>query len=104
MAKYRLKKDLPWAKAGSEWQRESRRLGAFTVIHVPSDRELEIPLGVFSEWFEEIKPEITFTKEQAEVLKNEVNRRSLTMRFGDNREEMLDSHKFIMWLKEHTEQ
>lgn len=95
MAKYRLKKDLPWAKAGSEWQRESRRLGAFTVIHVPSDRELEIPLGVFSEWFEEIKPEATFTKEQAEAVKRWWANEPYDTRYDG---------EFLEWLDKHTEQ
>lgn len=61
MKKYKLKHDLPWAKAGTEWvvTAQERSLdGGYLMRQVGNGfTDYQFPYSSFTEWFEEVKPE-----------------------------------------------
>lgn len=70
--RYRLKLDHPYAKAGTIVEEDEREVPVNHPTYVTLDESfpeiITIPDTVKAAWLEEVKEEITFTKEQAEVL------------------------------------
>lgn len=67
--RYRLKNDLPWAKAGSEWKEGYPPLDD-SLICLETDFYVKFfPKDTFHDWFEEVKEEPTCSKDFAEAIK-----------------------------------
>ncbi len=108
MPKYRLLRDAPHGKAGSEWELYSDNPKFKDVgLRYPgssSDSKIDsvvpFPRSTFSDWFSEIKEMPKFTKEQAETMKTQNN--WITLSIGTNNQE-----QFLAvspdWLDENTE-
>jgi len=70
--RYRLKNDLPWAKAGSEWKEGYPPLDD-SLICLETDFYVKFfPKDTFHDWFEEVKEEVTFTPEQANAIREQL--------------------------------
>ncbi len=67
--KYKLLKDCPHGKAGSEWRMTNKNEHYIWLRGDLGENE-SFPLSTFPEWFEEIKELKKFTSEQTEAIKN----------------------------------
>jgi len=93
MKRYRLKLPHPYAKAGTMVEEYSRSDEA-VLIKINSDRLdtfycSPIPLPVVNDWLEEVKEEVTFTKDQIVALREQLKRKWLDC---DQIDEWLDAH------------
>jgi len=53
--KYKLKRDLPWAKAGNLWKiHEERERDTTYMMEEPTGLTLAFPSATFPDWFEEV--------------------------------------------------
>jgi len=94
--RYRLLQNHPYAKAGTivdEYERKDY-LGRVEVI-ISDVQIINIPLDVEHEWLEEVKEDVTFTKEQADAIKAHAASIQIGLLSGYQRtpfEEWLDDH------------
>lgn len=98
MKTYILKKDLPWAKAGSEWsdKEDSGRIGSIA-LYSPSGLAYLFPSETFSDWFEEKKPEVTFSEEQKNALMLRI------YQMTEDHDDVPSAYETLkQWIKEHT--
>lgn len=104
--RYRLLKDYPRAKAGTIVEEHHNPLvGAiscreFKISSCGVEGYFQVPLDVFNEWLEEVKEEVTFTKEQAQFMRDSLMRIDLAKQESDKSITgwFLNSE----WLDEHT--
>ena len=96
--RYRLKLEHPYAKAGTivtEEFRSDTRDGYINVLY-SRGHGFCVPLAVMDTWLEELKEEVTFTKEQVEALEAQADHTDRYVMDGDC---FLVSRK---WLTQHT--
>ncbi len=70
--RYRLKLDHPYAKAGTIVEEEVITW-EFVRLETPDGYYFEVPVESRSTWLEEVKEEVTFTKEQADAIQRRLN-------------------------------
>lgn len=103
-----LKRELPWAKAGTEWKlAEDVKTGSSRVcLRDPREGEpFWFPQRSFNDWFEEKKPTVTFTKEQMEAIKDKLEPCRVSHDGDWLPGAYSETHhsRFFIWLNEHTQ-
>lgn len=101
--KYRLLRDCPHGKAGSEWERLGHSEWEIS-LGDKNGRQFFFPVSTFSDWFKPIVEMEKFTKDQVDELKEKVGECLATIReIPSDAMFSLMKNKFSHWLDENTE-
>lgn len=92
--KYRLLRDCPCGKAGSEWRETEKPhlQGSRVMVYLEDENGygFNFPQSTFFSWFEKIKEMKKFTRDQTRAINDHLYSR-------------LDSQDFDLWLDKNTE-
>lgn len=102
MKTYVLKKDLPWARAGTEWRYSSAIISNEIVLENPVDKELfGFPRATIDEWFEEME-EVTITKKTSDVISSKIASWGNLVIERGTKDQKRKYQEFVEWLEEST--